>query len=302
MTRSPSQPKRHEPARKRPEVAAGGRGDEAHADDTDAAPLSPHAPRGGGRPAAARVDRAPAHSPPLVARAEEPAREPRPEPPEVEIATHAIPDDAPLDPRLILAREPDSEQAASFRVLRHHLVDTMSPQIVLVASPRASERRTTCALNLAAALAEAGQARVLLVDADRRGPDVARVLRFAPPMCFLSQLEASRAEPIRSLRIARVPKLELDVLASEAAGVSSAALVSGPAVVSGFEALRLLGYDHIVIDGPAVLGSADANTLSEAADAVLMTAQKRRTSVRDLRAVVEQLGGAKLAGTTLFAD
>src|SRR5262245_780030 len=54
-----------------------------------------------------------------------------------------------LDPRLILLREPDSERAASFRLLRYRLAERGNPRAIVVTSAEPRSGKTTCAVNLA---------------------------------------------------------------------------------------------------------------------------------------------------------
>ena len=65
------------------------------------------------------------------------------------------------------------------------------------------------------------------------------------------------------------------------------------------ERLRNAGYDHIVIDAPPVLGSADVNLMADAADTVVLATRARTSTTRDLRRAIDQLGSAKVAGTVL---
>ena len=65
------------------------------------------------------------------------------------------------------------------------------------------------------------------------------------------------------------------------------------------ERLRLAGYEHIVIDAPPVLGSADVNLMADAADAVVFALRARRSTTRDLRSAIDQLGAEKVIGTVL---
>ena len=64
----------------------------------------------------------------------------------------------------------------------------------------------------------------------------------------------------------------------------------------------IAGYDHIVIDAPPVLGSADVNLMADAADTVLLAVRARVSTTRDLRKAIEQLGTARIAGTVLMQD
>jgi len=73
---------------------------------------------------------------------------------------HRVEQERGTDRRLLMLEAPDSQAAAAFRVLRHRLVRNGEPKVMLVTSPNVGEGKTTCALNLALALCEAGRARV----------------------------------------------------------------------------------------------------------------------------------------------
>ena len=219
-------------------------------------------------------------------------------PPEIGLTQHQRPEEAPTDRRLVLVTEPDSERAASFRVLRHHLLEADRPQVVVVSSPNAREGKTTCAVNLALALAECGRARVLLVEAHVRRPQLATVFRFVPPWCFAEQLAAHRHQPLLPWGFVEIPSLWLHVAAINPRN-EQRQLLDAPAFAIAMERLRLGAYDHIVIDAPSVLGSADVNLIQDAADGVVLAVRARKSTARDLRRAIEQLSPAKILGSVL---
>jgi Mrp family chromosome partitioning ATPase len=236
--------------------------------------------------------RATAMSPPL-ARSQTPAGPP----PEIGLSQHHIPPEDPIDPRLALVVDPDSERSAAFRVLRHHLLELGRPQVVVVSSAHHGDGKTTVALNLALALAECGRAKVLLCDAHLRHPQIADVFRLVPPWCFAEQLAAHRNQPMLPWSLVEIPQLWLHV-AAVSPRIEKTQLLDAPAFAIAMERLRL-AYDHIVIDAPPVLGSADVNLMSDAADAVLLAVHSRRSTARDLRKSIEQVGSSKVVGTVL---
>ncbi len=218
-------------------------------------------------------------------------------PPEIGLTQHHLPDEE-HDRRLTLMLDPDSERAAQFRVLRHHLLEVGRPQCVVVSSPHNGEGKTTTAINLALALAECGRAKVLLVETHLRRPQLASVFKLVPPWCFAEQLAAHRHQPMMPWSLVDIPQLWLHVAAINPR-IEKTQLLDGPAFAIAMERLRLGGYDHIVIDAPPVLGSADVNLMADAADAVLLTLRARVTTTRDLRKAIDQIGAAKVAGTVL---
>jgi Mrp family chromosome partitioning ATPase len=217
---------------------------------------------------------------------------------EIGLTQHSLPEQA-MDERLVLLATPDSLRAAAFRVLRHHLMEVGHPKVILVTSARPSEGKTTTAINLALALAECGRAKVLLIDANLKSPQIATALRFVPPWCFAEQLAAHRLQPMLPWSLIEIPQLWIHV-----AGISATApkvsLVDAPAFAIAIDKLRGGGYDHIVIDGPSVLGGAEVNLIQDVADGVVITTRGGKSTARDLRASIEQLSPGKILGTVLL--
>jgi Mrp family chromosome partitioning ATPase len=219
-------------------------------------------------------------------------------PPEIGLTQHHLPGEEDPDPRLALLVDPDSERAAAFRVLRHHLLELGRPQVVVVSSPLAGDGKTTTALNLALALAECGRAKVLLAEAHLRRPALANVFKLLPPWCFAEQLAAHRHQPMLPWSLIEIPQLWLHVAAVNPR-IEKSQLLDAPAFAIAMERLRIAGYDHIVIDAGPVLGSADVNLMADAADAVVLALRAKRSTARDLRKAVDQLGATKVVGSVL---
>jgi len=279
----------HPMAAVRPETAGGAGRNLAHT-----IPLPPDSERGvmeSARPTMAMQ--------PMTAAGLAVPRDARDVPPEIGLTQHHLPDDAAPDPRLILHLAPDSERAAQFRVLRHHLLEVGRPQVVVVTSAKAGEGKTTTAINLALALAECGRAKVLLVETHLRRPQLAGVFRFVPPWCFAEQLAAHRHQPLLPWGLVDIPQLWLHVAAVNPRA-EQAQLLDAPAFAIAMERLRLGGYDHIVIDAPPVSGTAEVNLLQDAADGVVLVARGRTTTARDVRRAIDQITTAKLLGTVLL--
>src|SRR2546422_6505343 len=84
-----------------------------------------------------------------------------------------------VDASLVSVLNPASFEAEQSRVLRH-VVETLSKaanfKIVAITSPGVGDGKTTTAINLAGALAQSADSRVLLIDIDLRRPAVTRQL------------------------------------------------------------------------------------------------------------------------------
>lgn len=219
-------------------------------------------------------------------------------PPQIDLVQHDLPADL-NDSRLVLVSDTDSEQAAAFRVLRHHILRCGNPQIIAVSGPKDGCGKTTVALNLALALAECGRAEVLLVDANIRNPKIASILRFVPPWCFAEQLDHHRTQPFAPWTFVDIKSVGLHVAAINPRNEQKSRL-DAPAFSIAMERLALANYQHIVIDCPSVIGNADVNLIQDATDGVLLAARSREVTTRDIRNAVDQLTPTKILGTTLF--
>jgi Mrp family chromosome partitioning ATPase len=229
-----------------------------------------------------------------------PQNKPSGSPPQIDLTQHHVPDED-IDRRLELLIDPDSDASAAFRILRHHLLEVGRPQVVIVSSPQHGDGKTTVAVNLAMALAECGRAKTLLVETHVRRPQLTTVFQFIPPWCFAEQLAAHRHQPTMPWSLIDIPQLWLHVAAINPR-IEQTQLLDGPAFAIAMERLRQAGYDHIVVDAPPVLGSADVNLMTDAADSVIFALHARRSTTRDMRRALEQLGTNKFAGSVLLED
>jgi Mrp family chromosome partitioning ATPase len=223
-----------------------------------------------------------------------------PMPEGVQIATRRV-SRASENPRLHVLDDPDSPQAASYRVLRYRLSERGNPRVVVVTSPNEADGKTTCAINLAAALSECGRARVLLFEANLRRPGIAAALGMRPPRCAGVQLAEHHAHPnVNPWQVAQLDSPWLHVLAIEPKSFEQPLTIDEPAFANALGQLRDVGYDYIVLDTPPVLGTADVNLLQQLADGVLLTVWARRSSSRALKQAIDQLTPAKIVGVALL--
>ena len=204
---------------------------------------------------------------------------------------------APFDPRLIVLDEPTSARARSFRLLQHRLLAERQPRIIAVTSALVGEGKTTCAANLALALAETSYARVLLLDANLKRPAVAEVFRFQPVDSLMTKLlrneDVSAPYAVASTSGSR---LQLAALRPD---VAAGKRLDGALFSALLQALRH-GYDYIVIDTAAVLESADAIVASQAADAVVMSTRAGQSRRDRLRQAIDQLRPANVLGAVML--
>jgi Mrp family chromosome partitioning ATPase len=203
-----------------------------------------------------------------------------------------------LDQRLVMLREPQSARARSFRLLRHRLLSRTDPRIVAVTSPRPGDGKTTCALNLALAIAEEEMVRVLLLEANLKSPCLGQVLGFEPGGSLLEDItrytDAGPRYPVAAIYGTR-----LHVAALRGGDVLPEARLDRALFAIALRELRTV-YDYIVIDAASVLASADADVVGECSNGVILAMRAGTSRKSDLRRAVDQLAPAPILGTVLF--
>lgn len=202
-----------------------------------------------------------------------------------------------LDPRLMLLAAPDSAQSKAFRLLRHRLHQQSDPRSIAVTSAERGEGKTTCAVNLALAIAEETLTRVLLFEANVRQPSTARLFGFEPRECLSRQLSRLQGS-MSGYSIAAVAGTRLCIAAMSpdlAPGARLDRFILGVALAE----LRS-EFDYIVVDTSPALESTDANAVSECVDGVILVARADRSRQKRVKRAVKQLGNAPLLGITLL--
>ncbi len=192
---------------------------------------------------------------------------------------------------LLTAVEPQSSLAESIRSLRTSLrfsTRNGAPQSVFITSTGAAEGKSTVAINLATAYSQAGS-RVLLIDADLRNPSIHNLLGLENLRGLTNllagaetDLDISRSCMIKNLRVITSGPIPPDPVE----------LLSGDKMI---ELIRVAAdkYDHIIIDGPPVLGLADALILANLTEATIMAVQAGKTSKTALLDSLKRLDRAK---------
>jgi Mrp family chromosome partitioning ATPase len=202
-----------------------------------------------------------------------------------------------FDPRLVLLSDPSSNAARSYRLLRHRLFGLGDPRTIAVTSARAGEGKTTCAVNLALALAEDTTSQVLLLEANLRRPVAARLFGFEPYDSILGAAIRSRtlAPPYPITGIVGT-RLHLAALGSEPI---PRARLDRAIFASLLTDLREV-YDYVVIDAGPVLESGDADVAGECAHGAIVTACTGKSRKPDFRRAIDQLRPTPVFGTVLF--
>jgi Mrp family chromosome partitioning ATPase len=199
-----------------------------------------------------------------------------------------------VDPRLVMLAQPDSARAFAFRQLCDGLLEKGVPRVIAVSSAAPNEGKTTCALNLALAFAER-RGRVLVVDANFFEPEHAEIFGLEEGIPTSACLDLPWLDPYMIVELA--PCLHVATMPRHR---TSAARFDTRSFAMLIDLLSGLGYDRLVIDTPALDGTAAVTRVVAVADAVLLTVRSGRTTTRALRRAVERVAPGKLLGATLM--
>ncbi|NBB51071.1 polysaccharide biosynthesis tyrosine autokinase [Rhizobium sp. CRIBSB] len=186
-----------------------------------------------------------------------------------------------------------SEAYYSLRTALQFSTRNGAPASLVVTSSKPGEGKSTSAFAVALNLARVGK-RVLLADGDLRNPSLHRVLGLDNSQGFSNLLAGS----------GDLQSLAIDSGYKSLAFLPCGPLPPNPAELWGSDRLTSLiaeataHYDHIVIDGPPVLGFADAPLLAAAVEGTLFVVESRSTRRAQARGAIRRLsiGSGRILG------
>ncbi|MDH3224995.1 MAG: polysaccharide biosynthesis tyrosine autokinase, partial [Gemmatimonadota bacterium] len=179
----------------------------------------------------------------------------------------------------------------SFRSIRTNLrfAFTEEPRVLAVSSPAPGEGKSTVVANLASCYVDQG-ARVLLIDADLRRPQIHRIVNV-PQEPGLSDVLLENCELPEAVQPSSL-NAKLHVL-------SCGSVVNNPSELLGSERFERLirylrtVYDAILIDTPPVLAVTDAAVVGTVADGILVVVRANGTDKEALEKAVGELRRVK---------
>ena len=191
---------------------------------------------------------------------------------------------------LLPFRDPKSALAEAYRSLKTSLIFATAegaPRILHFASAGPGEGKTTSACATAITFAQSGS-KVLLIDCDLRNPSLQKVFRL-PNTEGLTNYLTGKMEPAQVAKPTEVTRLFV---------VTSGPLPPNPVeLLSGARMMDLLQiaserFDYVIIDGPPVIGLADALILANLARATLFVVESAGTRAGALEGSVKRLRAA----------
>jgi capsular exopolysaccharide synthesis family protein len=170
------------------------------------------------------------------------------------------------------------------------------PRVLMISSALPAEGKTTVAVNLALALAEAGQ-KVVIVEADLRRPRVTSYLGMLGDVGLTNILagQATAGDVAQPYGDG-----SLVVIASGPKAPNPAQLLASGNMSTLLDELRA-AYDYVILDAPPVLPVADSTGLAVLADGVLLSIRHGSTTREQLQRTRDTLDrvGATTFGVVL---
>ena len=203
--------------------------------------------------------------------------------------------------------DPTSPLAESYRSLRTAVQFSTSdgaPKSMLVTSSRPGEGKSTTAASIAVNFAQLGM-RVLLIDADLRNPSMHHVLGVDNSFGLSNYLSGAVAglgdDDEEGRRLVKLAKPQgIHVMTSGPLPPNPAELLAGPKlrVLLGTAASF---FDIVIVDGPPIMGLADALLLASAVEGSLLVIESAKTRREVVRDALKRLhyARARLVGCAL---
>jgi capsular exopolysaccharide synthesis family protein len=206
-----------------------------------------------------------------------------------------------LDDHLVSLLEPTSYAAEQYRAVRLHIENLRREHdvhVVAISSPARGDGKTMTAINLAGALAQSPDARVVLVEMDLRHPRMAGYLGV-PAVRGLSGYLLDTA-------------MSTDDVIERPAGIGFALIPAGPPSSMPYELLKaprlrallaaLRGhFDFVVVDTPPVHPFPDVGILKDIVDGFVLVVRANQTPRELVRDSVEAVGTPRVLGL-IFND
>jgi protein-tyrosine kinase len=206
-------------------------------------------------------------------------------------------------PALTTERMQQTLGAEQYRALRHIVEQFGKTQrsVIAISSPVAGDGKTMTSLNLAKAMAQSQDSRVLLIDADLRRGSVGELLGIARG----SSLGLAGAIADRNCRLStvvrRVPGTNLSVLPTGACPAMPYETLRSQRAGAIFKEAKD-SYDYVLVDTPPVVPVADTRALSQWVDGFILVVSAHQTPRPLLDEALSAMDPEKVLGIVYNGD
>lgn len=202
-----------------------------------------------------------------------------------------IPKLGPKDSIATMSSDPRSSFSEAYRSVRTALqfaTEHGVPRSLLITSASPGEGKSTSALALARNLAQLGK-RVLLIDGDLRNPSLHKTLGLNAEVGLSNLLSGSST---LANAVQDTEDEHLKVMLAGPLPPNPAELLSGSKFISMLT-IAAERFDHVVIDGPPVLGLADALVLANSVESTMLVVTSGKTKINTAQAALKRLLAAR---------
>ena len=200
-----------------------------------------------------------------------------------------------MDEHLVSLVDATSYEADQYRTLRHALERThATKKVIAVTSALPGDGKTTTAINLAGVLAQAPDARILIVDLDLRTPAVGDRVGLIAPSPGLVDLVFDPALTLDGV-VRRHPQFRLAVLPAGRALTVPYEVLKSPRLGELLQ-LATRQYDYVILDTPPLAAVQDARLIADWVDGFVMVVAAHRTPRGLLEDALNVMDPAKLIG------
>lgn len=209
---------------------------------------------------------------------------------------HAVERSAIADELVSLVAS-DTFAADQYRAVRHTiewLRRESALHLLAVTSPSPGDGKSITTLNLAGALAQSPDTRVLVVDADLRRPSVARYLGLDADLPGLGDVLENTGPDLRRV-VRRLERYNLSVVPAGSPRPSPYELLNSPRLNAFLTEARSL-YDFVVVDTPPLVPLPDCRLIGKSVDAFLIVIAAHKTSRRLVTEGLNLMDPAKVVG------
>ena len=209
-----------------------------------------------------------------------------------------------LDGHLVSLVTPATFEAEQYRALRHMIEELHAASglsVVAISSPAIGDGKTTTAINLAGALAQAPDTRVLLIDADLRRPSIADELglQVSPSPGLVGGL-LDRAVTLGSAVRRRSP-FNIDVLPAGDTPAAPYELLRSARLAELMKEARSY-YNYVIVDTSPIVGVPDCRVLASVVDGFVIVVAAHRTPKRLVEEALGVVEPAKIIGLLYNRD
>jgi len=209
-----------------------------------------------------------------------------------------------VEPHLVSFLAPTSFEAEQYRTLRLIVEQRhrdANLRTIAVSSPTAEDGKTLTSVNLAGALAQAPETRVLLVNADLRRPSLTKHLALA-----------DSGGPGLTDAILN-PAISLEAVIKPCPPFNVAVISSGRSLATPYEVLKsarfgeLLQearrrYDYVILDTPPLIPLSDCRLIEKWIDGFLVVVAAHKTPRKLVQEAINVVDPAKMVGLVFNND